>query len=69
MIHGERGIVKFRQKDIGEDIHLIQTVLFCDLWKKTTTDSAEFGLYYSCKMVRGIDPLNNEQNGPERIKQ
>lgn len=54
MIHGERRIVKFRQKDIREDVHLVQTVLFCDLWK-TIADSAELVLNYPRKMVRGSE--------------
>lgn len=65
MIHGERRTVKFRQKNIGEDAHLIQTVLFCEVWKKTIMDSAEFVLDYSRKMVLSGDPLIDEQSAPQ----
>lgn len=60
MIYSERRIVKFGKQNIREDIHLIQTVLFCDLWKKPITDSVGFVLDYSREMVRSSsNPLNN----------
>lgn len=55
MIHREWRVIKLRQKNIRENLHLVETVLFCDLWKKALANSADFVLYYSGKMVCGSD--------------